>query len=267
MEKRIIEDNLSYSAHLKIDGIHTFRELDSTNSEAMRILESGRNGIQLVVANLQTDGRGRRGRRWLSPKEQGLYMSLLHPFTCDVSALQALSLVSALSVHESLTGKNVPSLQLKWPNDLLIGKKKLAGILLELRTFDGVTYIIFGIGVNYSLGESQKSKIDRPVTDLAEMVSDIPGREEMVGTICSTLLMNIEKFIAEGFGSFQDSWNQYDFYYKSNVVITNGNHCQSGKSLGVNKDGALVLETSEGEKIISAGELLPSLKGAEESFG
>jgi len=266
MEKRIIEDHLSYSALVKIDDIHTFRELDSTNSEAMRILESGRTGIHLVVANMQTNGRGRRGRRWVSPEGEGLYISLMHPFACDVSGLQALSLVSALSVHGSLTGGKVSGLQLKWPNDLLIGKKKLAGILLELRTFDGVTYIIFGIGVNYSLGESQKAEIGRPVTDLAEMVLDLPIREELVGIICSTLLTNIEKFIAEGFGSFQESWNQYDCYYESNVVIVNGDHCQSGKSLGVNKEGALVLETSEGEKIISTGELLHSLKGAEESF-
>ena len=267
MEKRIIEDHLRYSARLKINEIHTFKELDSTNSEAVRILESGKTGIQLVVANLQTDGRGRRGRRWVSPQGGGLYMSLLHPFTCDAKELQALSLVSALSVHESISKKSGRKLQLKWPNDLIFYKKKLAGILLELRTFNGGTFLIIGIGVNYLLREAQKTEIGRPVTDLASLVSDLPTREEMIGNICSILLKNIEKFIAKGFGSFQESWNINDCYYKSNILITNGDHCQRGKSLGVNKEGALVLETSEGKKVISAGEILPSVKEDQESLG
>mgnify|MGYP006112128587 CR=1 FL=1 len=265
MNKKLIEDHLSSYAESLLDEIYVFKELDSTNSEAIRILESGKTGVRLIVANLQTKGRGRRGRSWISPKG-GLYMSLLHPVASDVSELQALSLVSALSILQSLTQQNPLAVQLKWPNDLLVGKKKLAGILLELRVFRGVTHIVFGIGVNYSFNEYQKARIDRPVTDLKELFDNLPTREELVANMCSELLTNIERFSSNGFEPFQASWNRYDCYFESEVVIDNGNSRQTGKSLGVNHEGALVLKTAEGKQLIFAGEILPTLRESNENY-
>ena len=266
MQKKLIEDQLSSDAKSKLNEIYTHRALDSTNSEAVRILESGKTGIQLIVANLQTKGRGRRGRSWVSPEGGGLYMSLLHPVSGDIGEVQALSLVSALSVHQSLTQKKVSALKVKWPNDLLVGKKKLAGILLELHTFEGSTYIVFGIGVNYSFDEIQKANIDRPVTDLRGLLDDLPMREELVANICSDLLKNIERFSAKGFEPFQSSWNHYDHYFGSDIVIENGRFRYIGKSLGVDQKGVLVLETTEGERLISAGEIIPTLRKLNENY-
>jgi BirA family biotin operon repressor/biotin-[acetyl-CoA-carboxylase] ligase len=254
MEKRIIEGNLSYSAHLKIDGIHTFRELDSTNSEAMRILESGRNGIQLVVANLQTDGRGRRGRRWLSPKGQGLYMSLLHPFTCDVGALQALSLVSALSVHESLTGKNVPSLQLKWPNDLYHNEQKLGGILVEVMGDEaGGQSVVIGLGLNVNMPEEAGASIERPWTDLKSAVGAEVDRHALAGAVVAGVADGLAQFSESGFAHWHAAWCRRDYLSGRSIVI-DGTPPIAGIACGVDDSGALLVESAAGQLAIAGGE-------------
>ena len=132
MDEQILRNLLTLESEKSIGKVQIFDEIDSTNSESLRQIQSGNIENRVVVASSQTAGRGRRGRQWLSPKNAGIYLSLTRRFSMEANALQALSLVTAISVVEALYQLGAQGLQLKWPNDVLFEKKKLAGILLEL---------------------------------------------------------------------------------------------------------------------------------------
>lgn len=267
MDKQSLVKFLSSAAAAKLDDVHLFAELDSTNSAAIRLIESGASGTHLFIAEQQTAGRGRRGRSWKSPAGGGLYMSLLHPFPDQGQGgieLQALSLVTALSVFQSVSQFDAGSVQLKWPNDIVSGKKKLAGILLEMKAAQNHRCIVFGIGINYSLSEEQKVAIDRPVIDLRSLSSSLPTREQLAAQVCSQLLENIEKFSAQGFAPFQSDWNNNDRYLGAEIVIEDGARRIEGRSSGVDDHGALLVQTASGQQCIQGGEVFPSLREAEE---
>src|SRR5690606_9561910 len=112
--------------------LHLYDSLDSTNAEALRLLQA-QTAIPLVVlAEAQTAGRGRRGRTWVSPAAQNLYLSLAYRITGGMQQLSGLSLVAGLAVKDALHRIGIAGVGLKWPNDVYVGGKKIAGVLLEL---------------------------------------------------------------------------------------------------------------------------------------
>ncbi len=270
MDKKLLESHLSVDAGTLLKNVLVYDELDSTSSEAARLLEGGDAGASLIIADSQSAGRGRRGRDWISPAGSGLYMSMSYPFEIQKLQLQALSLVAAICVCEALRNLGFSSIQLKWPNDLLVGKKKLAGILLEMRKTDQFSYIVFGIGVNYALSDEHKAELGRPVTDLREMAESssisLVRREVIAARLCSNLLSAINQFLDEGFKPFQSAWNDLDRYFGSDIVVDNGVQRLIGKSLGVDEDGVLQLLTAKGHQKINAGEIFPSLRAADEAI-
>ena len=265
MDRGKLDKYLSANSSNRVSGIHLFSDLDSTNVEAGRLIESGETGTHLIIADAQSAGKGRRGRNWLSPAGSGLYLSLLYPFSESADKLQALSLVTALSVHATLLELGAGKLQLKWPNDILLGNKKLSGILLELKKVNDLSFVVFGIGINVDLSDQQKLSVDRPVVDLKEILQSKPELEFVAAKITEKLLRNIDEYLQTGFQNFQLTWNQYDRHISSDIVIQNGNKKLIGQSNGVDEEGALVLQSANGIEKISGGEIFPSLREASES--
>lgn len=239
-----------------------FEEIDSTNAEALRQLQAGATGVRLILANGQTAGRGRRGREWHSPAGAGIYLTLSHPFDTRVEGMQSLSLVTAISVRTALARCGVERVRLKWPNDLLVDRKKLAGILLELRPGQDQNYVVFGIGINVALPPGLPATIGQPVTDLHSQLEQGVDRSRVVTELLGVLLPNLQRFADSGFSEFREQWNQYDCYYNEDIVIQRGNHTLIGRSLGIDEAGALRLRTAVGVEIISGGEIFPSLRPA-----
>ena len=132
---------------LPLERVDTHERVDSTNSEALRLLRQGQTCPFLVLASQQTDGRGRRGRRWESPPGAGLYYTLAVEVHQDMQNVAALSLVTALSVCSALEQMGVHALELKWPNDVLGDARKLCGILLESLKIKDRFFIVIGAGV------------------------------------------------------------------------------------------------------------------------
>ena len=248
-----------------VDQVRVFGEIDSTNDEARRTITSGFTGSNLILANTQSSGRGRRGRKWVSPAG-GIYMSLTLPLHESLTQPQALSLVSAISVKQSLESWSQVPIKLKWPNDLLVEGKKLAGILLELQTSEPMDHIVFGVGINYSLTNAQKERIDREVADVKEITEKLPVREEIIVSICTNLIENARKFFNQGFDPFKRIWNASDYYLGSNIVIKSGKLEKIGKSLGVNGKADLIIESDLGQELISNGEIYFDLKESRRSF-
>lgn len=128
-----------------------YQEIDSTNNQARSLASTGYPEGTVVVADMQTAGRGRRGRSWYSPGSQGIYMSVILRPLLPLKEISRISLLTAVAVAETLEEElNLPA-RIKWPNDILINNKKVAGILSEAVTdMDGIEYIVVGIGLNIS---------------------------------------------------------------------------------------------------------------------
>lgn len=260
MEKSAIQNLLSSDAQKSFEEIQLFEEIDSTNAEAIRQIRAGNIANRLLVARSQTAGRGRRGRSWLSPLDGGIYMSLLRQFTLPPNALQGLSLLTAISLKSALNSMGITGLKLKWPNDILFQKLKLAGILLELQQREQRCYLVFGIGLNIALPTKLKQELDRPVTDITSIAGFVPDNNQLVATVINELCTNLLEYERSGFSSFKERWNDADLFLNKNVEIHNGEKRIIGKSLGVDANGELLLETTAGLQSINAGEVFPSLR-------
>lgn len=246
----------------RLDRVQQYAELDSTNVEAMRQLQAGETGCFLLLAHTQSAGRGRRGRHWHSPAGAGLYMTLVRPFAKEPHTLQSLSLVTALSVQQALQACGAANIKLKWPNDLLVQKKKLAGILLELKSVNDLQYVLFGIGINLALPDAVIKQIDQPATDLSRVIPRAVDKSEIAERVTEVLLDNLEEFEQTAFSTFYDRWNALDHYQQEDIVLQVGEKQKIGKSLGVDESGALLLQTANGVETISGGEIFPSLRAA-----
>ncbi len=251
-----------------IDVISVHDEIDSSNSEAMRLLNSGDSASRLIIARSQSAGKGRRGRQWISPYDSGIYMSLVRILQGGSETLAGLSLVTALTVWQSLvkleavrsgSTENIGHLQLKWPNDVLHRGSKLAGILLESRQLPDQIAVVFGIGINLSFSAEEQAEVDRKLTNLGDLVATPIVRIELIANLVRALWHGIDRYLECGFESFQQDWNTADGYIGQDVIIDNGAEKLTGKHRGVDKAGALLLDTQSGRRRISGGEVFPSL--------
>ncbi len=213
-----------------------------------------------VAAHMQTNGKGRRGRTWISQLGASLTFSLLWRFQCGAAALSGLSLCVGLALIRALRDFDVNAAQLKWPNDVLVEGKKLAGILIELQgDLEGPSAAVIGVGVNLNLPKNVLESIDQPAMDLAS-VKDI-DQNALLGVILKHLADVLSGFETSGFVALRDEWLTYHAYQNRPVrmLLPNGTDVQ-GVVKGVADDGILLVETALGLQRFSAGEI--SLRGA-----
>jgi BirA family biotin operon repressor/biotin-[acetyl-CoA-carboxylase] ligase len=231
-----------------------FESLPSTNTELARMASEGAAEGLAVVADEQTAGRGRLQRAWSSPKGAGLYFSiLLRPHT-PVDHWPLITFAAALAVGDALQEAAGVRTDIKWPNDLLSGERKICGILAEaIDTPDGRAVIV-GIGINLTPDAFPNA------TSVLEATGMRPDREAILAALLSaltrwySLLGEREKIVA--------AWAARSSYATGKLVqVSNGDESWQGTTCGVEPDGALRLRTSNGEvKIIRAGDV--SLRSA-----
>lgn len=227
--------------------------IDSTNSDVTRRWQQGESGILVSIADCQEQGRGRRGRPWQSPVGQNLYMSVGITIARGFTELDGLSLVAGLALVRALERAGMPGLGLKWPNDVHVSGRKLAGILIELQgELEGAVRVIVGIGLNVHMNEAEA--VDQPWTSLALAAPhDDWRRNPLAAAVLNDLLRELEVFERAGFPSFADRWNQYDVFSGQHVAATSGEI--SGVGLGVDASGNYLLETGQGVEKVRAGEI------------
>ncbi|MCW8883946.1 MAG: bifunctional biotin--[acetyl-CoA-carboxylase] ligase/biotin operon repressor BirA, partial [Motiliproteus sp.] len=231
----------------KLHAIDLQLSVDSTNVMAMQGIQKGQNHGFLYLAERQTAGKGRRGRDWISPFSRNLYFSLTWSFTQGAAALEGLSLVVGLALARGLSSCGVEGVGLKWPNDLLSGDKKLAGILLEMTgDASGVCQVVIGVGVNVAMSESEGGAIDQPWTDVSSCLSDGSGavdRNRLLAAILNELVPALERFSEQGFAPFKESWMGLDGFANRRVRLQTSSQQFQGVAKGVDSSGALLLET------------------------
>jgi BirA family biotin operon repressor/biotin-[acetyl-CoA-carboxylase] ligase len=235
--------------------------LESTNTFMMKKLSSGQAHASCVAANLQTNGRGRRGRTWQAGLGASLTFSLLWRFQCSASALSGLSLAVGVALIRALHGFGVTQAQLKWPNDVLIGREKLAGILIELQgDMEGPSAAVIGIGINLNLPEKIKQKIDQPAIDLASVAAQTINPNELLGALLKHLAEVLSHFEQQGFTAIRDEWTKHHAYHQQAVKMLHPDGRETvGTVTNVADDGVLLINTAQGEQRFTSGEI--SLRG------
>jgi BirA family transcriptional regulator, biotin operon repressor / biotin---[acetyl-CoA-carboxylase] ligase len=228
-------------------------EVNSTNTYLMQ--QKGAAHATCVAAHIQTHGKGRRGRTWVSQLGASLTFSLLWRFQCGAAALSGLSLCVGVALARALQAHGVNDAQLKWPNDVLIDGKKLAGILIELQgDLEGPSAAVIGIGINLNLPKKVLQRIDQPAIDLASI--KIIDQNALLGGILKHLADVLSGFETHGFIGLRDEWLGYHAYENKPVrmLLPNGTDV-SGVVKGVAEDGILLVETALGLQRFSAGEI------------
>ena len=230
--------------------------IGSTNDEAMRLAAEGAEAGTLVWAKAQSRGRGRRGRSWASPRGN-LYLSLILRPDCPVATAAQLNFVAALGIGEGLAALSprCPALRYKWPNDVLLDKHKVAGILLESSGSgkDSFEWLVLGVGVNVL---SFPQGTDYPATSLkAEGVEGL-SVENVLESFCDVFLAWLERWQREGFAPVRAKWLERAAALGERIEVRLDDETLAGTFAGLDESGALILHKG-GEQVlrITAGDV------------
>jgi len=249
------------AARAQLASLEVAWAIDSTNSELLRQAAPG-HGVQVLLAERQTGGRGRRGRGWESPLAANLYLSLARRFDAGLARLGGLGLVAGLGVVEALHACGLRQVRLKWPNDLVAPAadgtlRKLGGLLVEGGGENaGPVRAVIGIGINVRMPDEAAAAIGQPWTDLATLAgNDAPGRNRLAGECLAALLPALERFDREGLAPFLEPYAAVDALAGRRVRVQSGAGEREGEALGIAADGALRVRIDGHERAVHAGEV------------
>lgn len=231
--------------------VRRLRRCTSTND----LLMQERSGVPvLLVAEEQTAGRGRRGRRWHSAPGAGITFSLARRIRRPARELAALSLVAGVAATKALRALGVP-VALKWPNDLVAGGAKLGGILVETRSEGAQAHAVIGIGINCRRDSGLGLRLRRRIAFLDEFIS-APG-SRVIQEIVVSLLEALERFEKQGLESVRSDWEAMDAHAGQRLrVRLAGGRVITGVSAGLAENGALSLRTRRGLRAVTSGRVL-----------
>jgi BirA family biotin operon repressor/biotin-[acetyl-CoA-carboxylase] ligase len=227
--------------------------IDSTNRYLASEARNGMGEAHVCLAEMQTAGRGRRGRTWCSPLGANLYLSVAWGFAEGPARLSGLSLALAVACAEALAGVGISGIQLKWPNDIWLDYRKVAGLLLEVSgEANGPCQVIAGVGVN--LGMPRDTVIDQPWADLCEASSSL-SRNHVAAALVEAMVKALKVFASEGFEPFRHAWVSWDAVCGRAVTLHLPNGVVEGTAAGIDPSGALLLETVKGMQRFTSGEV------------
>ncbi|POD89201.1 bifunctional biotin--[acetyl-CoA-carboxylase] ligase/biotin operon repressor BirA [Pectobacterium odoriferum] len=240
-------------------GVTILPVVDSTNQYILERLDTLSSG-DACLAEYQKSGRGRRGRQWFSPFGANLYLSLYWRLEQGPAAAVGVSLVIGIVMAEVLHKLGADGVRVKWPNDLYLKDRKLAGILVELtgKTGDAANLVI-GAGINLQMREPAPDTINQGWINLQEAGIDI-NRNTLASTLISELRSALAVFELQGLEPFIPRWEKLDNYFNRSVRLIIGNREIHGVDRGIDRQGALLLESDGLITSYIGGEI--SLRGA-----
>ena len=235
-------------------GVTVFPAVDSTNSRMVKLAQSASIDGLAWFAELQTAGRGRRGRRWLTPFGRNIALSLGFELDLPAGALGGLSLAIGLAVAELLRHEGVEAAAVKWPNDVYIGGAKVCGILMEVVAKAERCACIVGIGLNVDLPVAARTAIDREVTDLKAHGFSM-DRNGLAAALASRVVEAVRRFSHEGFSPRRSAYDRLHVCQGRDCRIIQGNQIRDGVVLGVTGEGALRMRCADETMEITGGEV------------
>lgn len=261
LEPQVIRKELDAFASERLQHLDVLESTDSTNTHAMRCLQSGTlspvtGSFAVYLAERQTSGKGRRGRQWVSHYGRHIAMTLVKQMDAGASGTEGMSLVAGLGVIRALHELGITQARVKWPNDIVCEGRKLAGILMEITgDVTGLCQLLIGIGINTRCDESNMQAVEQPWTDLHRLTGQLTDRNLLAAALIRHIMIVMEKYEDEGMGAFLAEWQKVDAMYGKQVVLTTGNNSRTGRAAGIAENGALVLETDTGQELVSGGEI------------
>lgn len=261
LDKNALLGSLTPVARERLQRVDILLSVDSTNRYVYDNGDATPGQAQLCMAELQNAGRGRRGRSWVAPFGSGICMSVGWAFREAPPTFSALSLAVGVAVVNALQRFGAADVGLKWPNDLLWRKRKLGGILIEMRGESaGPSQVVIGLGLNMrmpaevriALAEQQAALI----ADVHEILQDrTPTRSALAGAVLEEMLDMLPVFATEGFAPWLERWRQLDALAHAPVKVINGATTTFGTARGVDADGTLLVEVDGELRRFVSGEV------------
>jgi BirA family biotin operon repressor/biotin-[acetyl-CoA-carboxylase] ligase len=231
--------------------IEVVAETGSTNADLLA-RASGMTGPVLLVAGSQTAGRGRAGRPWQSSPGASLTFSLAWKFDCALPQLVGLPLAVGVAIAEALHACGVDA-RLKWPNDVLLDERKLAGILIETAAARDGIWAIVGIGINLALPPELAERIGSPATGLPRMAA---APDDLLAALLNTLAQALAGFGDKGLAPFTGRWNALHAWAGQQVVVLDhGQARHQGVAVGIDDSGRLLIDSADGRVAVLSGDV------------
>ncbi len=247
---RVCKNALICALGTQFDGVfvQVFDKIDSTNTEAKRMVENGFLGDALLVAHSQTAGRGRMGRSFYSPAATGAYFSILHTLTtplCDAVAITSAASVAVMRAIRSLTGIQT---QIKWVNDLYYNEKKVCGILTEAVSTGESTHVIVGIGINLDTAD-----FPRELTGIAGSLGAHVDTNALIAKICCEIAFYLQNPTAR---EWLSDYRAHSCVIGRRVAWLEGENTRIGIAESIDEDGALLIKDEQNKLIrLHTGEI------------
>lgn len=221
--------------------------VSSTMNEAFELgLQEAPEGT-VVCSESQSHGRGRHGRHWVSPKQKGIYMSVILRPPCPPTEVAKITLLAAVAVAEAVNGTTGLSAQIKWPNDILLNHHKVAGILTELNAeMDQVKFVVVGIGLNVNTPKHL-------LPDKATSLKQETGKNLSRITVMQEILRSLDRwyglFKKQGFSPILKQWKHENITLGQRIVLSDPKRKTEGYAFDLDEDGSLLIRTDSGEII------------------
>lgn len=237
--------------------VHAYNSLKSTNDLAAQMAESGSPEGTLIVAETQTRGRGRLGRVWYSPPGTGIYLSIILRPTFPPESAPGLSVMTALALAETINEYCPGETYLKWPNDVLIGRRKTAGILTELSADRGkINHVIVGVGINVNQGVGHfPEEIRGQATSVRRATKRKVRRVDLLVAFLKQFEKEYSVYQIAGLKKACPRLKKFSSLLGKEVAVRSGRTRTNGLATDIDASGRLILETKAGKVTISAGEV------------
>jgi BirA family biotin operon repressor/biotin-[acetyl-CoA-carboxylase] ligase len=259
LERSRIVKLLPRSVILRLHNGQCVWNTGSTNSDLMQRAAVAPGQFNFLTAEIQSAGRGRRARSWLSSPGGAICLSIAWCFAMMPRDISALSLAVGVCALRALAKLRVAGIGLKWPNDLVVGRAKLGGILIELRAeAGGPASVVIGLGLNVTLAEPMKRRIASSGTEATDLVATglkRPDRNRLAATLIGQVVAGLEQFEHDGFAAFTHEWRAADALAGQPVVVSSENGSVAGHARGIDAEGALCLQTRDGMQRFISGEV------------
>ncbi len=253
LEREVIDTHLAAQVTPFRVGVVT--ATGSTNDDVMQMARNGAPSGSVLAAEMQTAGRGRLGRAWLSMPGAALTFSLLWRFPFGTQRLSALTLAVGVALARALDHLKARGVQLKWPNDVLCDQHKLCGVLVETAGDEQACFAVIGIGINVRHSRALAARLDQPVSDL-QQAGVTRSRNEILAALLRHLNEALLLFEREGFAPFRPEWEaRHAHRDRMASVVMADESIAEGRVRGVSEDGALLIETAQGVKRIFSGDV------------
>ncbi|MGR9106220.1 MAG: bifunctional biotin--[acetyl-CoA-carboxylase] ligase/biotin operon repressor BirA [Gammaproteobacteria bacterium] len=257
LDETRIRNALAVEVQEKIGAFFIHDRIDSTNLFLKaRSSEAALQGA-ICLAESQTAGRGRRGRPWISPFGNNVYLSLAWQYPGEPASLSGLSLAVGVAVVRALSASGVPDLGLKWPNDIVWAGKKLGGILIELSgEAQGPCHVVIGLGLNYKMSPDEGRAIDQDWVDLDTIRPTAkPGRNSLVAALINEIVPLVSEYDRTGLAPYLAEWRSLDCLLGKEIVLHTGTQEFAGSMAGIDEHGLIRLHTAGRIRSFASGEV------------